>query len=116
MKEPKKPLPKPQEPAPFRHPVSPFEPVSQFLGHSLAAAIGFVGLALISRIPVLILSLIAKWLGMELPPALHVVEELMFWADVILFTVVFASGVVIFLVEMYVETKIRIIEALQRRT
>ena len=109
-------LPKPDAEQCIHRTGGPLEPVSQFLGHSFAAAIGFVGLALVSRIPVLALSLIAKWLGVEAPPALHFVEELMFWADVVLFTVVFASGVVIFLVEVYVETQINIIEALQRRT
>ncbi len=74
-------------------------PVARLLGHSLAAAMGFCGLALISLIPVGVVRVLI-WVGMEsLAVPLHTLENLLLAADVALFAVVFLSGVIVFAAE-----------------
>ena len=89
--------------------------VAQFLGHSLAAALGFAGLAVIALIPIGITQLIKAWGDPGLASSLHWLEITLFAVDIALFLVVFLAGAVIFAVEVYVDTRARIIEILGRR-
>lgn len=79
--------------------------VAKLLGHSLAVAIGFVGLAAISAIPMLALKAL-MWMGMEhLADSMHELETLLLTVDTAVFAVVFLAGVTVFLVEIVSETK-----------
>lgn len=91
------------------------EPVARFLGHSLAAAVGFVGLALIALIPIGAIHLIKRWGDADLAGSLHWLEVALLTVDIVLFLAVFLAGAAVFAAEIYVETESRIIETLQRR-
>lgn len=79
-------------------------PVARFLGHTLAVALGFLGLALISLIPIGAVRLLI-WAGMDqLAGSLHLLESLLLTVDILLFGVVFLSGAAIFLAETLAST------------
>lgn len=90
-------------------------PVARLLGHSLAAALGFVGIALISLIPVSVVSLLQRVGVGDLAAWLRGLEVVLVIADIGLFVAVFLAGIVVFLAEMYFETEARIIDTLTRR-
>lgn len=91
--------------------VTSASPVTRLLGHSLAVALGFCGLAGISLIPVGAIKLLI-WLGMEqLAGPLHALETLLLVVDIVLFGVVFLSGVVVFAAETLATTIRQIKEA-----
>jgi hypothetical protein len=80
-------------------------PVIRLLGHSLATAIGFCGLALISLIPIGVVKVLI-WLGIrQLVELLHALETLLLVIDVGLFGVIFLTGVAVFVVEVLASTK-----------
>jgi hypothetical protein len=80
-------------------------PVMRLLGHSLATAIGFCGLALISLVPIGVVKALI-WLGIgQLVELLHALETLLLVVDVGLFGVIFLAGVAVFVVETLVATK-----------
>ncbi len=84
--------------------VSAASPVARFLGHSLAVAAGFFGLAMISLIPIGTVRLLI-WGGMDqLAGQLHLLESLLLAVDIALFGVVFLSGVAVFLAETLAST------------
>jgi hypothetical protein len=90
-------------------------PVSRFLGHSLAAALGFTALAVISLIPIGVVHLIEIWGEGKLAGSMRFVEITLLTVDIALFLAVFLLGAVTFLAEVYVETETRIIEIFNRR-
>ena len=90
-------------------------PVARLLGHSTAAALGFVGIALVSLLPVGVVRLIQMLGVADLADWLHLLEVVLLVADIALFLVVFLAGVVVFLAEVYFETEGRIINVLNRR-
>ncbi len=94
--------------------VTAASPVSRFLGHSLAVAFGFCGLAIISLIPIGVVKLLI-WLGMDqLAGTLHGLETLLLVVDIGLFGVVFLSGAAVFLAET-LAASIRQIKAAWRK-
>lgn len=85
-------------------------PIARLIGHSLASAIGFCELALVSLIPIGAIRLLI-FAGLDqLAEPLHSLESLLLLVDIGLFAVVFLSGVVIFAVEMLATTIRRIKE------
>jgi hypothetical protein len=90
-------------------------PVARFLGHSLAAALGFAGLALLSLVPVGVVRGLHALGVADLVMWLHGLETMLFIVDVVLFVAVFLAGAIVFLAETYVDAQARIMVALQRR-
>lgn len=91
--------------------ISAASPVARLLGHSLAVALGFCGLAVISMIPVGIIKVLI-WLGIEsLIEPLHALEKFLLYVDVGLFSLVFSTGVIVFVVEVAASTKRQVIMA-----
>ena len=86
-------------------------PVARLLGHSLAAALGFVGIALISLIPISVLKLVLALGVDELASPLRILEVMLLVADMLLFTVVFLTGVVVFAAETLASAKSQISKA-----
>jgi hypothetical protein len=89
--------------------------VARFLGHSAAAACGFVGLALIALAPLSVMRVLHGIGFGELATWLHPLEAVLQVVDVILFLAVFLAGAAVFATEVFVEAERRIIEALKRR-
>ena len=87
-------------------------PVMRLLGHSMATAVGFAGLALISMVPLGVLQLLVHFGWTELAQSMHALESLLFFGDLGLFALVMLRGVVVFLVEVVVATKQDIKKAL----
>lgn len=86
-------------------------PVTRLLGHSLAVALGFCGLAAISMIPIGAMKVLI-WLGIgHLAEPLHALETLLLVVDICLFGIVFLSGVAVFLVETLTATRRQVIMA-----
>lgn len=90
-------------------------PVGRFLGHSMAAAIGFAGLAAISLIPIVVIHLIESWGDSGLAGSLHWLEVALVTVDIALFMAVFLAGAAVFSAEVYVEAKERIMSILDWR-
>lgn len=80
-------------------------PVARFLGHSLAVAFGFVGLALISLIPLFALKVLVYCGLSNLASSLHDLENLLFVVDMGVFAVVFLAGVTVFLLDVFVSIR-----------
>lgn len=74
-------------------------PVARLIGHSLAASLGFAGLALTTLIPIGVVRLLVMNGFGQLAESLHWLEVALFIGDVALFSVVFLTGVIIFIVE-----------------
>lgn len=74
-------------------------PVTRFLGHSLAVALGFCGLAVISLIPIGVVKLLIRFGVDQLAGTLHGLETLLLVVDIGLFGIVFLSGAAVFLAE-----------------
>lgn len=74
-------------------------PVARFLGHSLAVALGFCGLAVISLIPIGVIKLLIRLGVDQLAGTLHGLETLLLVVDIGLFGIVFLSGAAVFLAE-----------------
>jgi hypothetical protein len=85
--------------------VTAASPMMRLLGHSLATAIGFCGLALISLVPIGVVKMLI-WLGIrQLVELLYALETLLLIVDVGLFSVIFLTGVAVFVVETLAATK-----------
>lgn len=88
-------------------------PVAKLIGHSLACSLGFVGLVLVSLIPIGALKAVAI-IGVEqLAEHLHFLEQLLLAVDIGLFSLVFLAGVVSFAAEVLAEAKQNVINAFQ---
>jgi hypothetical protein len=79
-------------------------PIAWLIGHSLASAFGFCGLAVVSLIPIGVIRLLI-FAGLDqLADPLHSLEMLLLLVDIALFGIVFLSGVVVFTVETIATT------------
>lgn len=79
-------------------------PISRLMGHSLASAFGFCGLAIISLIPLGIIRVLI-YLGLDiLAEPLHTLENLLFVVDMGVFAIVFLTGVLVFTIEIIANT------------
>ena len=74
-------------------------PLARLIGHSLAAAVGFCALAVISLIPIQIVKVLSLLGFSQIARPLHVLEQTLLFADVCLFAVNFLSGVSVFAAE-----------------
>jgi len=84
--------------------VTAASPVTRLLGHSLAVALGFCGLAIISLVPIGAIKALI-WFGIvQLVEPLHALETLLLIVDIVLFAVVFMSGVAVFAAETLAAT------------
>lgn len=83
-------------------------PLARLLGHSVAAAFGFCGLAVISLVPIEVLKRLSVLGVPELLQPLQVLEETLLFADVCLFAVIFLSGIAVFAAETLAAAKRRI--------
>ena len=73
-------------------------PVVRFLGHSLAAVLGFCVLGLILTLPILFLHLLT-WANFDdLAKELRPFEKGLFYIDLILFSLVFLIGAIEFVI------------------
>jgi|CABS01.1.fsa_nt_gi predicted membrane channel-forming protein YqfA (hemolysin III family) len=68
------------------------------VAHSIAAAVGFTGLAIASAIPLLVSHFLIMLGLSQLEEPLHILESVLLSADILLFLVVFLSGVAVYLV------------------
>lgn len=93
--------------------VTAASPVTRLLGHSLAVALGFCGLAMISLIPIVAIKTLICLGIIQLVEPLHFLETLLLIVDILLFGVVFLSGVAVFVAET-LATTIRQIKATRR--
>lgn len=85
--------------------VKALTPVAKLLGHTLACSVGFVGLALLSLVPVLTVKALVM-MGLEgLAEHLHSLETFIFTVDIVLFGVVFLAGVAEFALEVFGDAK-----------
>jgi hypothetical protein len=93
----------------------PLGAVARFLGHSAAAALGFVGLAVISLIPIATLRAL-RVLGIaDLESRLNTLEVLLAALDLLLLLAVLLAGAAVFVTEIYVEAELHIISTFKRR-
>ena len=88
-------------------------PLAKLLGHSLAAAIGFVGLGAISLIPIAVLKILVALGIPELVQPLRALGIMLLLADIALFAVIFVFGAVVFAVDTISAAKRRIDAALK---
>jgi hypothetical protein len=93
----------------------PLAAVARFLGHSVAAALGFAGLAAISLLPIAAVRVLNAFGVDDLALRLHALEAMLEIVDLLLFTAVFLAGAIVFLAEVYIDGERRIIEAFKRR-
>ena len=89
--------------------------VARFLGHSAAAALGFVGLTAISLLPISALRLLHAIGFDQVSVSLHPLETVLQVTDATLFLAVFLTGAAVFCAEVFADAERRIIEILQRR-
>jgi hypothetical protein len=80
-------------------------PVMRLVGHSAGAVFGFAAIAILALIPIAIVKFVVYLGATQLIKPLHYLETMMLFADVVLFTLVFLNGLLIFLVESLVYTK-----------
>lgn len=93
--------------------VTGLSPVAKLLGHSLASALGFAGLAVISLVPLGVVHLLHAFGLEQLAVELHGLESFLLMLDIVLSGTVFLSGVVVFLAEILAEAKRQIVTAFQ---
>lgn len=85
--------------------IASLSPVAKLMGHSLASALGFAGLALVSLVPIGVVHLLHAAGLEQLADKLHGLENFLLTLDIILSGTVFSTGVAVFLTEVLVETK-----------
>jgi hypothetical protein len=86
-------------------------PIARLIGHSLASAFGFCSLTVVSLIPIVVIRLLINAGFDQLAEPLHSLEMLLLIVDIVLFMVVFLSGVVVFAVETLATARDQISEA-----
>ena len=87
------------------HVVQALGPVARLVGHSAGAVFGFAAIAILALIPIGIVKLVVYLGAEQLVQPLHILETMMLYADMVLFTLVFFNGLLIFLVESLVYTR-----------
>jgi hypothetical protein len=93
----------------------PLGAVARFLGHSAAAAVGFVGLAIISLIPIAAVRALHAIGLADLESRLQSLEAVLGILDLVLLLAVLLAGAAVLVTEVYVEAERRIISTFKRR-